>query len=366
MLVKRHTVEKTTHKKRILFISRAYRSNAGGMERLSFEFINELRNHPEIEASMVTYSGQRKWFPLYFTVMLPKILRMALTVDAVHLGDPLLADIGWLIKKLWCKPIAVTVHGLDVSFPNPFFRAYQKLFFTNLDLYLPISQHAKHLLDAWDIQGRVQVVHPGVSDRFYDVSRTRLKLSEYLGFSTENKTVLLTVGRLVRRKGHEWFIRNVLPKLSSNSVYVIAGSGPELVAISKAAVEADVASQVTILGRVSDADLKLLYNTVDAFIQPNVRVAGDAEGFGLVLLEAALCGRRVIASDVDGIPDAITHGRSGTLLPAEDSEAWIAALSKELATIPGQREYVLDTYGWKQQANRYATALLATKGDLTI
>ena len=346
-------------------MSRAYREDAGGMERLSFELINKLSARDDIEATVVGYGGSRRWFPLYFTFMLPRILWLARGVDVVHLGDPLLADVGWLLKLLYKVKVAVMVHGLDVSFPNSLFTAYQRAFFTDFDLYLPISRHAKKLLEPWHVSGKVQVINPGVSDRFYDVEIRREHSDTAVSKNTTDMTVLLTVGRLVKRKGHEWFVRNVLPKLPSNTLYVIAGMGPELENISQAAVEAGVVDRIRMLGRVSDATLKTLYNTVDAFIQPNISVPGDAEGFGLVMLEAALCNRPVFASNIDGIADAIQDGANGHLLEAGNAAAWKAALESPVKAIDGQRGYTLERFGWSGAAKAHATALQSVERSAT-
>ena len=327
------------------------------MERLSFELINKLKERSDIEATVVGYGGKRTWFPLYFTFMLPRILWLARSADVVHLGDPLLADVGWLLQLLFKKKIAVTVHGLDVSFPNPLFTAYQRVFFPNFDLYFPISQHAAALLKPWNVSGKVQIINPGVSDRFHDTHIAREDLDMAVSKNTADMRVLLTVGRLVKRKGHEWFVRDVLPKLPANILYVIAGMGPEFETISQAAVDSGVGTQVRMLGRVSEANLKTLYNTVDAFIQPNIFIPGDAEGFGIVMLEAALCNRPVFASDIDGIADAIQDGANGNLLEAGNADGWLAALEAPGQAIAGQREYTLKRFGWSGAAEAYATAL---------
>lgn len=342
---------------KVLFISRAYRDNAGGMERLSYELINELRKLPAIEATVIGYGGPRLFFPMYFALNLPRILWLVRKTELVHLGDPVLSGIGWLLQRLWNKPIAVTVHGLDVAYPTRLFHWYLQLFFRTFDLYLPISNHAAKLLTPWHVSGNVKVIAPGISDRFYDPSITQAQLDAIVQQKTSGRLVLLTVGRLIKRKGHEWFIREVLPQLPPTTLYIIAGSGPEEKNILQVAADLRLSDQVVQLGRVSDAQLKIIYNAVDAFVQPNVSIPGDAEGFGLVLLEAALCKRAVYASNIDGIPDAIISGKNGTLLPVGDADAWVIALTAPVIPITTARSFTLATYSWNQQAARVASAL---------
>lgn len=356
------TIQKN-RRTRLLVVSRAYRPDAGGMERLSFELTNELKRQPNLEVRVLSYRGPRLLSPLFVLLMAFPALLYARRTDIVLLGDPLLAKVGWLIKKTSKAKVAVVVHGLDVVYPSRVYRLYLRAFFTRLDLYLPISRHAKELLSMWHVTGHEAVVNPGVYDRMYDDRIEREALNTVLNRSTNTNIVLFTVGRLVARKGHSWFITHVLPKLPVNVLYAIAGTGPELNNIITAAETARVADRILLLGRIGDADLKILYNTVDAFVQPNIVMPHDAEGFGLVLLEAALCGLPVFAASIEGIPDAITSAANGTLLPSANTSAWVQALtifSHHPQRSQSARDYTRNKFLWDRQAILYRTKLLET------
>lgn len=347
---------------KILFLTRAYSEHAGGMERLSFELIQNVSKQPDVKSSVIAHQGSRATSPLLNLAALPKALRAAHTADVVHLGDPMLSFLGWMLKKLTGKPVAVTVHGLDIVYPNFLYQLYLKLFFRNFDHYFPISQHVGKVLHSkFQIPtSKFQILTPGISDRFYDPAVTREQLSKLLNRDVTDKKVLFTSGRLVKRKGHEWFIREVFPHLPENVIYVIAGDGPERQHLSSSE-ERSAAGRVRLLGKVSDDQLKILYNTADAFIMPNIPVENDVEGFGLVLLEAALCNRPVFAADLEGIPDAIHSGKNGILLPPQDVEAWI----KPLTFIkPGEsRQYTLAHFSWNVLAPAIAKSLSAAVPD---
>jgi phosphatidylinositol alpha-1,6-mannosyltransferase len=117
---------------------------------------------------------------------------------------------------------------------------------------------------------------------------------------------------------------------------------------------------VRILGRVDDHILRSLYRGCDAFIMPNIKVAGDVEGFGIVLLEAGRHGLYSFASDIDGIPEVIKEGANGTLLESGKADQWIAALAafegdRDLLCQKGMRarEYVMSRHSEESVVQGY-------------
>ena len=353
---------------RVLCITRAYGEDKGGMERLSFELISEVGKLPDVEASALAHKGPKWLAPLFALTVIPAALAAARPVDVMHIGDPVLSFTGWVLKKITGKPVAVTVHGLDITFSNAFYQAYLTLFFRSLDLFLPISEHVDTLLRdrIKNNELSIEVVNPGIHDRFYDPSLTRDHLRQLLNsysltLDSEHK-VLFTSGRLVNRKGHAWFIEHVLPRLAEAEseggpkiLYVIAGTGLESERIRSLAGD-----NVVLLGRVSENDLKVLYNTVDVFVQPNISVPGDVEGFGLVLLEAALCNRPVIASKLEGMTDAIQDGKNGALIEAGNADAWVHTLRSQLTqdgSVTMARDHTLERFNWRKKAQAFVDAL---------
>lgn len=355
-----------TTPKRILCISRAYGEYAGGMERLSFELISELEKDPDLRVdtivhetkSGVTLFAARIQSLLFVLGVLPRALRQSRNAEIVHIGDPVLSVVGWVLMRVRKVPVAVTVHGLDVAYANPLYQLYLNLFFQGFSAYLPISDYARKLLEKRKIQGNVQVITPGIRDHFYDPALSRDDLAKLLRRDISGTKVLATTGRLVSRKGHAWFIENVLPYLPKNTLYVAAGSGPESQNLTSLIKRLNLEEKVLLLGRISSEDQGILLNTIDAFIQPNISVSRDGEGFGIAPLEAALCGRMVFASDVDGIPSAIHSGKNGILLPHEDAESWIRGIGmflegKEVVGPTDVRSYTLEAFNWKNIAKKY-------------
>jgi phosphatidylinositol alpha-1,6-mannosyltransferase len=161
---------------------------------------------------------------------------------------------------------------------------------------------------------RIHVVHPAVdAERFHPgVSGQEIRRRH----AAPDDVLLLSVGRLQRRKGHDVAIRAVaalrheLPHLR----YLIAGDGEERARLEQIACEHGVQDRVSFAGVVPDGDLPAYYAACDVFLLPNRIDNGDIEGFGIVFLEAAATGKPVIGGDSGGVPEAVERDITGLLV----------------------------------------------------
>jgi glycosyltransferase involved in cell wall biosynthesis len=175
--------------------------------------------------------------------------------------------------------------------------------------------------------------------------------------------VLITVGRLVKRKGVAWFIEEVLPELASkypSLTYLVVGDGEERPAIEAAIEKTNLRQHVRLLGQVSDELKEAAYTRANVFVMPNITVPGDMEGFGLVLLEASVRGLPVVASDTEGIKDAVSDGKNGVLVPPRAAAAFRREIGQFLRDSDyakkfgaQSRKFTLATYRWDKLADRY-------------
>jgi phosphatidylinositol alpha-1,6-mannosyltransferase len=149
--------------------------------------------------------------------------------------------------------------------------------------------------------------------------------------------LLLTVGRLVGRKGHEDVLRE-LPSLAREFpglAYLIVGEGPAEERLRLTAREAGVEGSVIFAGLVGRDELVDCYAACDIFVMPNREMPdGDTEGACIVLLEAAACGRPVIAGVAGGTADSVLDGETGFLVDPERP----GELSRRLRSLLGDRE----------------------------
>ncbi|MGH2624796.1 MAG: glycosyltransferase family 4 protein, partial [Sphingobacterium sp.] len=130
--------------------------------------------------------------------------------------------------------------------------------------------------------------------------------------------------------------------------------------IRKLLSQQSIANRAVHLGKIPFADLQSLLAHATAFLMPNIPQQGDMEGFGLVCLEASLSGTLVLASNLEGIKDAIVDQKNGLLLPWGNPQAWIEQL-QEIRQRPedykekaqAYQAFTLQEYSWDKMVEEY-------------
>jgi glycosyltransferase involved in cell wall biosynthesis len=152
-----------------------------------------------------------------------------------------------------------------------------------------------------------------------------------------------------------------MPKLADNTlVNIIAGSGVLEPVIRRSIEEHELQNNVFLIGWADDDTLRLLYNTADIIVMPNIPEKNHMEGFGLVALEAASCGLPVVAAGPEDIKNAIQDGKNGFLVEPGNPQVFIDIISellrdnqKRRAFGEHARQYTLENYGWDKMAREY-------------
>jgi glycosyltransferase involved in cell wall biosynthesis len=340
---------------RLLFITRKYPPSVGGMEKVSYNLSQELSK--QIPTSIIAWGGSQKWLPFF---LIKAFFQSLFTIPSknitnIHIADGLLSPLGLVLKIISRKKVTATVHGLDITYKNKLYQAIVLRCLSRLDKIICISSAT---LDECVKRGipasKCTVIPWGVYPDEFKIKATRKDLEKLAGMDLKNKKVLTTVGRLVRRKGVAWFIENVMPKLSNEYVYVVAGDGPEKVNIQQKIVFQKLDKRVKLLGKVSYHDLKVLYNTADVFVMPNIKVEDDIEGFGIVAIEASSTGTPVVASRIDGIGDVICNSKNGFLVQPYNAKHYLELL-KQAATLNRENiyKYIRFNFSWTSTAHLY-------------
>jgi phosphatidylinositol alpha-1,6-mannosyltransferase len=356
--------------------------NIGGMQRVAMK-LHESLELRDAESAGLDYDAvllRSSWtwthvkvvpFLLWAAWMIATNARRH-DVDVVLFSSMVTAALAVPLRPLLDRynvRTAAIVHGLDVTTPFPPYQWFVPKVFDALDLVLPVSRATGEACTRRGLPERkVQVVPNGIDpDRFRapsDRATRRRLLTDALGPLPDDALLLCSVGRQVERKGFEWFIRHVMPDLPDNVYYWLAGDGPQSESINAAIREKGLGERVRLLGRVSDVNLALLYRGADLFVMPNVPVAGDMEGFGVVMLEAGQCGTPAIASRLEGIRDVITDGINGHLVQPESPTAFAQTIlryhdtPRELADFSERaRVHTQATFGWPAVAEQYVQVL---------
>ncbi|MFI4999595.1 MAG: glycosyltransferase family 4 protein [Reyranellales bacterium] len=248
-------------------------------------------------------------------------------VDVVFCGHVFMAPLAWGLSRLLGARYWLQTHGIDVwSLRHGIVRKAIEA----TDLVTAVSRATRRSLLGWaDLAPeRVRVLPNTVRGVFTpgppsEALRARLQAGP--------GPILLTVGRLAaseRYKGHEQVFA-VLPALRAkfpNLVHLVAGDGDDRGRLQARAIElARDRAAVRFLGYVAEDDLPDLYRLADLFVMPSTQ-----EGFGIVYLEAAACGLRVVGGIGGGSGDAIPDGRVGVAVDPTDHEALVEAIIRLL------------------------------------
>ncbi|MDP1967472.1 MAG: glycosyltransferase family 4 protein [Reyranella sp.] len=248
-------------------------------------------------------------------------------VDVVFCGHVYMAPLAWMLARLFGARYWLQAHGADIWRDRP---ESERVAIEAADQVTTVSRATRRILLGRTnlAPERVRVLPNTVGDQFVpgpppEALRARLGLGQ--------GPILLTVGRLAsgeRYKGHEQIfaalpaLRAIFPEL----VHLVVGEGDDRARLEARAAElAPAPGVVRFLGFVPDEELPQFYRLADLFVMPS-----SEEGFGIVYLEAAACGLRVVGGAGGGAADAIPDARVGLIVDPLDRAALIEAIRRSL------------------------------------
>jgi phosphatidyl-myo-inositol dimannoside synthase len=342
--------------------------NMGGMQRVSMQLVEALRQRDDVvltteilHANWEGIAAQTFKFAVELLFRIPKLIEDH-SIDVVLFSSMVTAALAPLIRKKVDVPMVAINHGRDVTLPVGPYQAYIKKVFQALDATVSVSNATRvecltrgmNFDSAYVLPNGLPVgSRPIVPDK----ATARQNMYEKFGVPVDGKFVL-SVGRQVKRKGHQWFLESVLPLLTGMNRVVFVGDGPEHETLQRI-VQADVNPQtVYLLGRVSDDDLNILYDAADVFVMPNIPVPGDMEGFGIVMIEANVRGVPVVASNLEGITDVVTNGVNGYLVEPLNEVAFsgrVNSIGTDNDVFESElvSSHVIQNFGWESVVAEY-------------
>lgn len=280
--------------------------------------ITNLHKDPvKILKSIDIFKYRKDASPLKLLYWLIPFLNKNFDIIHCHFGPN--GIIGVLLKEIGIKgEIVTTFHGYDMSafVLNNSNGIYENLF-CNGDLFMPISDRwEKKLIELGCDKKKIIVHHMGIDLGRFRFSERKKRFAEPIR--------ILTVGRLVEKKGHEYAIKAAAKIVTEhkNIAYIIAGDGPLRSELESLVSRLGIGAHVRFLGALEQDEILKLYQQAHIFICPSITAGdGDQEGTPVVLMEAQATGLPTVCSCHSGIAEVVRNGRSGFLVPERDVNA---------------------------------------------
>jgi len=361
---------------KILFISHSFPPIIGGVENQNFQLTKSLGKLANVQ--VIKNTRGKIWLPIFIPLTFMKILFSPNSYDVCLLGSGVLAPLGNILsffhpkKKFFC-----VTHALDVIFANKvgwLSKVYKAVNIPSLKkmnkLFMVGNTTIEEAVKLGIKKEKCKFIPNGINKSDLKEKHSRKELSQLFGKNTTDKKVILRLGRFVPHKGTSWFIENVMPALPENVVLIAAGGRvskntagdkDDFINSEKAILKNRLEKRVKLFPSIPQKELKILLNTVDLVVSPNIKIPGSMEGFGINAIEAGICERIILSSDIEGLLDAIKDGKNGTLIESENAKAWITEIKKiiELKDSDVKRlgkkasEYVEKNYAWDKISKKY-------------
>ncbi|EKE21232.1 MAG: Glycosyl transferase, group 1 family [uncultured bacterium] len=322
---------------KILFISRAYPPTIGGIENQNYGIATELSRLTSVK--IIANTRGKKFLPIFLVQAFFIALFSLWKYDVVLFGDGVPTPLGVFLKFFHPKKkFASIVHGLDITFAHKkslmgkLYRLANVPALKKMNKLIMVGNHTISEATKLGIAREKCVFIPNgfdedkVCDNF-----NRKNLEEFLDMDLSDKKVILRVGRFVKHKGLDWFIDKVMPQLPEN--YILLGAGGR---VAKRTVgdsdtfpiceenikKNNLEARVKLFPNIAQEKMNLLFNTVDMLVSPNVSVPGSMEGFGINAIEGTACAKVVVASDLEGLKDAIINGQNGFMVEPGNADKY--------------------------------------------
>jgi phosphatidylinositol alpha-1,6-mannosyltransferase len=295
-------------------------------------------------------------------------------ISVVHCGTLLPEGwLAWLLKRWLGLPYWVFVHGeeLRVGQQSRQLGWMMRRVLHGAEGVIANSQNTAGLLiHSWKVSAaKVHVINPGCDCELFVPQPRDAMLRDKMRWN--GRHVVLTVGRLQKRKGQDMLIR-ALPVIRhrvNDVLYAIVGDGEERETLEALADANGVREHVQFMGEACGDVLRQCYQQCDLFVLPNREVDGDFEGFGMVLVEAQACGRPVVAGESGGtretmqVRQAADDQETGVIVDCTRPDPLAEAVCELLLDEPRReemgragRDWVVSQFDWPGVSERVAFA----------
>lgn len=260
--------------------------------------------------------------------------------------------LGAFLTFFFKKEFIAIIHGSEVRLPNKILRKLTDLSLKRFDKVIAVSNFTKSLVSHLALKN-IEVVPNGFE----------MDLPATVQSKKDPVPVLITVGNLTQRKGQHNVI-NALPLLLRkypDLKYHMVGIPTDKEKLEKLSLDLKVEDAVVFFGKVSEAEKIELLQQADVFVMlSETTQTGDAEGFGIAILEANALGIPAIGALGCGIEDAIKDGTSGKLINNKNSKQFAKALEEILnnyGTYSQKAKNWSQDFTWEKVIKAYLNAL---------
>ncbi|NOZ63405.1 MAG: glycosyltransferase family 4 protein [Caldiserica bacterium] len=367
---------------RILLATVDFPPIEGGISSISFHLAENLHKlFPSVTVLAPGFTGMEKWdrqrkykvirfpgyrygilrfFPFSLYLIALQMVKKYDVILAMNVGYGGLG--GRILKAFFPTRYAVVTYAYEflkypvASLPD----CLVKIALRNAETILTISTFSKDELAGMGLpRDKIFIFPLGVDINIFRPEPASQELVDL--FELAGKKVILTIARLVERKGVDKLIKalSLVREQVPEAVLLIVGRGPEEERLHKLVRQYQLKDSVKFVGMVEHHLLPQYYNLCDVFCLPNrsgIR-RGDVEGFGLVFLEANACGKPVVGGNSGGARDAVENGKTGFLVNPWREEKIAEALVKllkddALRAKMGKegRKRVEEIYNWANSA----------------
>ncbi len=342
--------------KKTLVLTHEYYPFKGGVARYVYNLFKNfspkdylvVTDCPEVASEKNIIHSRLTW-PLVKPSWAPtmvKIKKIIKSEGIEQIFTPNILPLGSLAYFLKI-PYVISLHGLDINLALTNKPALTEKILTGAKHIIVNSINTKLALDGLGLdEDKISVIYPAVD---FDESYDAAKLAAYrkkLEIADEQK-VLLTVGRLIRRKGQDLVIEAMSQLAADYDLkYFIVGRGEEKQRLIDLIKEKKLEKRVFIFDNVDDEDLIYYYKLADIFVMPHRQEQSDVEGLGMVYLEAAKLGLPIISGNSGGVtevfsPDDVLMVENGQLRSLLRHLKWLLKNPKEAVKLSKRGQEVV-------------------------
>ena len=377
--------------KKILLVTNDFGPRTGGIETFVIGLLERVSGHHVIvftSSQGETSAYDQDWLDKFGVqvlrdkskILLPsrrvtrnvKKIVTESDIDVVIFGAAApLAFMSKSLRKIGVKKIIALTHGHEVWWAKVFpFNLAIKRIGASVDHLTYLGEFTRKAISktlSEKSRNKLVRIAPGIDTAHFIPRADGFEKRVELGL--QDKKIIISVGRLVHRKGQDKLIEAMPTILSKipNAHLLIVGEGPYKNHLDKLAKKFSLEESVTFVGRILYDKLPTYLSAADLFAMPSrSRFFGlEVEGLGIVYLEASACGIPVVAGNSGGAPDAVIEGVTGLCVDGTDVDQVAHAVievcsNAERASHMGAagRNWIVDQWRWDIWSKEFNALLL--------